>query len=213
MDLPDFYDPTYSNPFQSYFRCDFLDAVNHHAPIVLKSLREDVWERAKRDPNASTPPPPSRNELMARWKADKLFKEFNLPDWVGYYAEVAMNLWSGDSSCLKYSGWPSVSRGWAYKESIPTEKCKLPLPHFYWNVCGEPWSAFEMRSMDSLVQNSFSPISFWTGSERPEHPPPDRLATGSPHSAMFEQLSWLGSRLRASWRPGQDACTVADLVF
>ena len=65
----------------------------------------------------------------------------------------------------------------------------------------------------SLVQNSFSPISFWTGSERPEHPPPDRLATGSPHSAMFEQLSWLGSRLRASWRPGQDACTVADLVF
>jgi len=70
-----------------------------------------------------------------------------------------------------------------------------------------------INSNNSLVQNSFSPISFWTGSERPEHPPPDRLATGSPHSAMFEQLSWLGSRLRASWRPGQDACTVADLVF
>jgi hypothetical protein len=50
----------------------------------------------------------------------------------------------------------------------------------------------------SLVQNSFSPISFWTGCDRSGPPPPEWIATGSPCSAM----SWTGY-----------AHAVVDLVF
>ena len=66
---------------------------------------------------------------------------------------------------------------------------------------------WQISFWDSLVQNSFSPISFWTGCDRSGPPPPEWIATGSPCSAMFEHLPCHGRRLHAGRCLGQDTRT------
>ena len=146
LDLPDFWDGvSYGKPFLLYFQSLFLDAVNRRAPEVIRSLRVDVWERAKRDPSVCDSTIPSREELLMRWSAEKLSKQFHLPAWVLRYAGVTMNLWSADPTSLKFPGWPSVSRGWAWSNQLPQDESALRLPRLIWEICDEPWSTFDQR--------------------------------------------------------------------
>jgi len=158
LDLPDFWDGVvYSKPFLLYFQSLFLDAVTRQAPEVLQSLRKDVWERAKRNPDVPNPTLPSRDELLTRWNDEKLSKQFHLPAWVSRYAGVALNLWSADPAWLEAPGWPSVSRGWAWSNQLPEDEIAFCLPRLSWEICGEPWSKFEEKATAEfrLALNSY----------------------------------------------------------
>ncbi len=148
LDLPDFWDAvTYGKPFLLYFRTLFLDAVARRAPQVLRSLREDVWKPTRHHAETPDPTQTSRGELMIRWNRQRLLTEFHLPRWVLHHAGVTVNLWSADENWLKYPGWPSVPRGWAWSNQLPEDKSVLLLPPFRWEICGEPWSGFEETAM------------------------------------------------------------------
>jgi hypothetical protein len=137
VNLPEFWDPLTSHrPFLRLYRCIFLDSVAYHAPVVLKSLREEVWEIEK---HAC----PRRNELLAHWCRDRANKQFLLPEWIMYHADVAMDLWAGDPNWLEWERWPSVSHGWA---STTVLDDRFTMPDFKWDPSGEPKPEAESRA-------------------------------------------------------------------
>ena len=196
IDLPDFWDGALSTkPFLHYFQSLFLDAVKRNAPFVLESLRKEVWER--------TNPTLRRDELLRRWGEEKLSKEFHLPPWVLYYAEVAMSLWSTHSGWEQVFGWPSISRGWSWSGDLPYDESAIPAPNSRWEVCREPWSAFEKKA-----KAEFQEIlkSYRKRACAPKRLPKDTAEAGSRRTPRSRGLR-LSGVLASPWLDSREDCS------